>query len=72
MKRYGMFSDAGDAVIFGIVQNAKSQKWTWAQTLNALRQVSEINGFGEAMDTAVREVVYSEIGAEDRDENFYV
>jgi len=43
---------------------------TWAQTVQALRELAEQDAFGEAMDTAVREMVYSALGV--KDEPFYV
>jgi hypothetical protein len=43
---------------------------TWAQTYRALCELSKQREFGEATDTAVREMVYCALGVED--EPFYV
>jgi hypothetical protein len=55
---YGMFTDAGNALIHGIVQGAKYKNLTWSHVYTMLETVSQIEGFGEATDTAVRECVY--------------
>ena len=67
---YGMYTDAGNNAVQGIVIAARVHNLTWAQTLQALRKLAEHDEFGEAMDTAVREMVYSALGA--LDQPFYV
>ena len=67
---YAMFTDLGNAAVHAIVVKARAEKMTWAQTYRALSALAEQDGFGEAMDTAVREVVYDALGIED--ENFYL
>ena len=67
---YAMYTDLGNAAVHAIVMAARVHNLTWAQTLQALRKLAEQDEFGEAMDTAVREVVYHVMGFED--ENFYV
>lgn len=67
---YAMFTDLGNAAVHAIVVKARAEKMTWAQTYRALRALSEQNEFGEAMDTAVREMVYDALGVEN--ENFYL
>jgi leucyl aminopeptidase (aminopeptidase T) len=67
---YGMYSDIGNAAVHAIVLAAQSNKMTWVQTLRALRALAEQEQFDEAMDTMVREMVYSALGVED--EPFYV
>lgn len=69
---YAMFTELGNAAVHAIVVAARANELTWAQVYRALRQLSEHKEFGEATDTAVREVVYDAIGAADRDESFWV
>lgn len=56
---YGMFTDIGNALIHGIVAGAKYKNLTWPHVYTMLETVSQIEGFGEATDTEVRECVYS-------------
>ena len=71
---YAMYTELGNAGVHGIVVAARAKQLTWAQTLNALRELADSNLelFGEAMDTMVRECVYDVIGAGRRGEDFYV
>ena len=71
---YAMYTEQGDALVGVIVDRAVRNQWTWAMTLAALVQLSRNHPdvAAEATDTAVRECVYSAIGAHDRDEDFYV
>ena len=71
---YGMFSDQGNMAIHDIVTVAKNQRLTWKQTYQVMRKLADSNpdSFGEAMDTVVRECVYVAIGADQRDECFYI
>lgn len=55
---YGMFTDEGDALIHGVVQSAKIANMNWNGVQLMLNKISEIDGFSEASDTAVREAVY--------------
>ena len=55
---YGMFSEQGNALIHGIVVTAKAADLKWDQVLELLYDVSTLNGFEEAADTAVREEVF--------------
>ena len=59
VKDYGMFSELGNAAVHAIVVAARANNLTWPQTYRALSQLSEQKEFGEAMDTEVRECVYS-------------
>lgn len=68
---YAMYTELGNAGVHGIVVAAKLNSWTWAQTLNALRQLSETEVFAEATDTMVREFVYNATGAGHRGEDFW-
>ena len=67
---YAMFTDLGNAAVHAIVVRARADKMTWAQTYRALSALAEQEEFGEATDTAVREMVYSALGF--KDENFYL
>jgi len=68
---YGMFSSDGNLAVHGLVIVAKTQQLTWPQTYKCLEALakSDYNKFGEAMDTDVRECVYSAL---DFDTEFYV
>ena len=68
VKDYAMFSELGNAAVHAIVISAKANNLSWSQVLRALRQLAEQKEFGEAMDTMVREYVYSAIGSK---ESFY-
>ena len=67
---YGMFTELGNAAVHAIVVAAQANKLNWAQTLRALRTLSELEQFGEAMDTMVHECVYDALGY--KDEPFYL
>jgi hypothetical protein len=67
---YGMYTDLGNAAVHAVVVAAKVKQLTWAQTVRALRALSDNDEFGEATDTAVREYVYHALGYQD--ESFYV
>lgn len=64
MMDYGMFTDAGNAMVHGIVAGAKYKNLTWPEVHHMLCTISEIEGYGEATDTAVREAVYDALGFE--------
>lgn len=66
---YAMFTDNGNAMIHGIVQVARRHKLTWTEVYDLLDSISEVDGYGEATDTAVRECVYSALGF---DTDFYI
>lgn len=59
---YGMFSEAGNERVNTLVQFALNYDLDWPTVLVALRNLSNIEGFGEAMDTEVRECVYRALG----------
>jgi hypothetical protein len=68
---YAMFTELGNAAVHAIVVAARANDLTWAQVYRALHQLSDTDAFGEATDTAVREVVYDAIGAGKRGEDFW-
>lgn len=61
MIHYGMFTENGNRVIDGIVIVAKEQNWSWDFVNGLLTQLSNLDDFAEATDTAVREYVYEAI-----------
>jgi hypothetical protein len=67
---YGMYTELGNAAVHAIVVAAKTNRLTWARTHDALRELAKQDAFGEATDTAVREMVYSALNI--KDEPFYV
>ena len=54
-----MFSELGNAAVHAVVVAARESNMTWPQTYRALSTLAEQDEFGEAMDTEVREMVYS-------------
>jgi hypothetical protein len=69
---YSMYSEIGNVAVHAIVAASRANQLTWAQTVRALRQLAEQDDFGEAMDTAVREMVYSTLGFDNSEQPFYV
>ena len=67
---YSMYTELGNAAVHAVVVAARANKLTWAQTYRALYELAEQEPFGEAMDTEVREIVYSRLGFEN--EPFYL
>lgn len=67
---YGMFTDFGNAAVHAVVEKARAEHMTWAQTYGVLCALAEQDELGEATDTAVREIVYDTLGFDD--EPFYV
>ena len=63
---YAMFTDFGNDAVDAIVRQARVLKLSWPQVLKELESLAERfpNDFGEATDTAVREVVYDTLGFE--------
>jgi len=61
---YGMFSEEGNKQIADMIEFHKNRKSTWAEVLQNLRDLADCDyeKFGEAMDTEVREVVYTKLG----------
>ena len=62
IKDYGMFTELGNAAVHALIVSARENKLTWPQTQRALSVLGEQIEFGEAMDTEVRECVYSALG----------
>jgi hypothetical protein len=59
-----MFSEEGNKQIADMIEFHKNRKSTWAEVLQNLRDLADCDyeKFGEAMDTEVREVVYTKLG----------
>jgi len=55
---YEMFTDRGNAAVHEIVEVARSDKMTWNQVEEMLSNLSKIEEYAEATDTAVRDNVY--------------
>jgi hypothetical protein len=71
MTDFAMFTPEGNAAVGKIVQRAKKSGWDWNRTYAELCVLanSDAQLYGEATDTAVREMVYDACGFES---NFYV
>ncbi len=70
MTDFAMFTPEGNAAVAKIVETAKKSGWDWPRTYSELCVLaySDAQLFGEATDTAVREMVYDACGFET---NFY-
>jgi hypothetical protein len=68
---YGMFSEEGNKQIADLIEFHKMQKSTWSTVYQNLRDLadSDYEKFGEAMDTEVRECVYTALNF---DTDFYI
>ena len=68
---YGMFSEEGNKQIADLIEFHKMQKSTWSTVYQNLRDLADSNyeKFGEAMDTEVRECVYTALNF---DTDFYI
>ncbi len=68
---YAMYTQFGNDAVDAIVRSAKVLNLTWPQVYAELRSLAERfpEDFGEATDTAVREVVYDKLGF---DTPFYI
>jgi len=60
-KDFGMFSDFGNDAADAIVRSAKILKMDWPQVYKELENLAKREDFAEAMDTEVREIVYSRL-----------
>jgi len=71
VKDYAMYTELGNAAVHAVVETARANNLTWAQTYRALSKLAEQEPFAEAMDTMVREYVYDALGFGAKGENFY-
>ena len=56
---FGMFTEAGNALVRGIVLTARAANLDWEQVYDIMSDASTLDGYEEIMDTEVREIVYS-------------
>lgn len=68
IHNYGMFSVEGNNAVHLIVENALKNNLRWIDVYRELQDLSFTEGFEEAMDTEVREIVYEMLESTD---NFY-
>jgi hypothetical protein len=67
---YDMFTTKGNYMVHRIVEAGRKLRMTdtdeqvWAWTQHELRKLATADEFGEATDTAVREVVYDRLGVD--------
>ena len=61
VPEYGMFTEEGDYEVYRIVDLALKANLTWSQVTGLLEQLSNTEGFEEAIDTVVRERVWEEL-----------
>lgn len=59
--RYGMFSDEGNMLVHRVVMTARREGWDWAKTERHLALLARAHPktASEALDTVVREAVYT-------------
>ena len=62
VEYFGMYTDAGNAAIEGIVESAISNDLDWPEIYKCLVELSQCENFEEATDTMVREMVYDAAG----------
>jgi hypothetical protein len=60
---YGMFTDAGNAVIGSIVEMSRKHQLSWHTVHDMLEAISLDEVYEEARDTAVMEAVYETLFA---------
>jgi hypothetical protein len=72
-KDYMMFSDKGNELVDRVVNEARVQGWDWPKVQRHLQLLAKAHPTfaGEAFDTAVREVVYTELECAKYGESFY-
>ena len=68
---FEMFTEQGNRLVAQIVKNAIAKQLDWSEVIVQLRELAKHNAYGEATDSAVREVVYWAIGAERRGEQYW-
>lgn len=65
--RWAMFSENGNYLVDAIVWVTKLEGTGWKGAYAKLSALAEMEGFGEATDTEVRELVYNAVAKEDED-----
>jgi hypothetical protein len=66
---YGMFTDAGNQAVHAIVEQARAKDMSWLEVYQELVRLADVEVFGEATDTMVREIVYDALSF---NSDFYV
>ena len=63
-KDYGMYSDKGNELVARVVAEARVQGYDWPKTQRHLALLAKAHPrtASEAYDTAVREIVYADLG----------
>ena len=61
-KDYGMFTDAGNAVVADLVALAKTHNLSYPVVMCMMDAIGTDECFGEITDTAVREEIGEELG----------
>ena len=61
-KDYGMFTDAGNAVVADLVNFAKTYNLSYPIVMSMMDAIGSDECFGEITDTAVREEIGDELG----------
>ena len=61
-KDYGMFTDAGNAVVADLVDFAKTHGLSYPVVMSMMDAIGSDECFGEITDTAVREEIGDELG----------
>jgi hypothetical protein len=62
MKDYGMFTDAGNALVADLVELAKKHGLSYPIVMSMMDAIGTDECFGEITDTAVREEIGEELG----------
>jgi len=64
MNNFAMFTPEGNSAVSMIVEMAKKKGWDWPRTQSELYVLANADAqlYGEATDTAVREMVYDACG----------
>ena len=69
-QNYDMFTPEGNYMVHRIVEAGRKLRMSdtdeqvWAWTMRELSKLATADKFGEATDTAVREVVYDRLGVD--------
>jgi hypothetical protein len=62
IKDYGMFTDAGNAVVENLVSMAKTHGLSYPIVMSMMDAIGTDECYGEITDTAVRESIGDELG----------
>jgi hypothetical protein len=62
MNNYGMYTPAGERKVHQVVMNARAKGLSWPEVYTQLQDLALVKQTSEALDTVVREQVYSACG----------